>query len=116
MLILALDLGKFNTMCCFFDTNTRNHSFLNATTDHNYLTTVFKKHKIDLVFLESCGPQAGSTILPRASVSMPCRPLDGRTRSRTYTYPAVEHCHQLTLTYRNGLIHVESRETSDTSP
>ncbi len=23
MIILALDLGKFNTMCCFFDTQTR---------------------------------------------------------------------------------------------
>ena len=56
MLILALDLGKFNTMCCFFDTKTRKHTFLNATTDRNYLTTVFKKHKIDLVVMEACGP------------------------------------------------------------
>ena len=56
MMILALDLGKFNTMCCFFDTKTRKHTFLNATTDRNYLTTVFKKHKIDLVVMEACGP------------------------------------------------------------
>lgn len=56
MKILALDLGKFNTMCCFFDTKTRKHSFLNATTDRNYLSTVFKKHKIDLVVMEACGP------------------------------------------------------------
>jgi hypothetical protein len=46
MKILALDLGKFNTMCCFFDTKTRKHSFLNAATDRDYLTTVFKKHQI----------------------------------------------------------------------
>ena len=56
MKILALDLGKFNTMCCFFDTKTRKHEFLNATTDRNYLTTVFKKHPIDLVVMEACGP------------------------------------------------------------
>ena len=54
--ILALDLGKFNTMCCFFDTKTRKHSFLNATTERNYLDTIFKKHKIDLVVMEACGP------------------------------------------------------------
>ena len=56
MKILALDLGKFNTMCCFFDTKTRKHSFLNATTERNYLDTIFKKHKIDLVVMEACGP------------------------------------------------------------
>ena len=27
MKILALDLGKFNTMCCYFDTKTRKHEF-----------------------------------------------------------------------------------------
>ena len=56
MKILALDLGKFNTMCCFFDSKTRKHEFLNAATDRNYLETVFKKHKIDLVVMEACGP------------------------------------------------------------
>jgi hypothetical protein len=39
MKILALDLGKFNTMCCFFDTETRKHEFLNAATDRHYLIT-----------------------------------------------------------------------------
>ena len=56
MKILALDLGKFNTMCCFFDTKTRKHSFLNAPTERNYLNTLFKNHKIDLVVMEACGP------------------------------------------------------------
>lgn len=56
MKILALDLGKFNTMCCFFDTTTRKHHFLLATTERNYLTTVFKTHQIDLVVMEACGP------------------------------------------------------------
>ena len=56
MKIFALDLGKFNTMCCFFDTKTRQHTFLNATTNRHYLETVFKKHKIDLLVMEACGP------------------------------------------------------------
>ncbi len=32
MKILALDLGKFNTMCCVFDSKTRKHIFINAST------------------------------------------------------------------------------------
>jgi transposase len=56
MKILALDLGKFKTMCCFFDTKTRKHEFLTAATDRSYLTTVFKKHQVDLVVMEACGP------------------------------------------------------------
>jgi transposase len=56
MKILALDLGKFNTMCCFFDTKTRKYEFLTAATERGYLTTVFKKQTIDLVVMEACGP------------------------------------------------------------
>ena len=56
MKILALDLGKFNTMCCYFDTKTRKHEFINATTERTYLTTVLKKHPSDLVVMEACGP------------------------------------------------------------
>jgi transposase len=56
MKILALDLGKFNTMCCFFDTKTRKAEFLTAATDRHYLATIFKKRKVDLVVMEACGP------------------------------------------------------------
>lgn len=56
MKILALDLGKFNTMCCYFDTKTRKHEFINATTERTYLTAVLKKHPSDLVVMEACGP------------------------------------------------------------
>lgn len=56
MKILALDLGKFNTMCCYFDTISRKHEFINATTERNYLTTVLKRHPSDLVVMEACGP------------------------------------------------------------
>jgi transposase len=56
MIILALDLGKFNTMCCFFDTETRTPRFLNALTDREYLKKVFQSRSIDLVVMEACGP------------------------------------------------------------
>ena len=56
MKILALDLGKFNTMCCYFDTETRKHEFINATTERNYLTTVLKKYPAGLIVMEACGP------------------------------------------------------------
>ena len=39
-LILALDLGKFKTMCCFFDTNTRKAEFQVAATERDYLAKV----------------------------------------------------------------------------
>jgi len=45
MMILALDLGKFNTMCCFFDSETRKPEFIVAETQREYLTKIFKlKH------------------------------------------------------------------------
>ena len=56
MKILALDLGKFNTMCCFFDSETRRHTFQLAATERNYLTAIFKTCKADLVVMEACGP------------------------------------------------------------
>jgi len=66
MNILALDLGKFNTMCCFFNTRTRKHEFLNAATERKYLATVFSRHKIDLVVMEACGPSGWVSDLARS--------------------------------------------------
>jgi transposase len=54
--ILALDLGKFNTMCYFSDSKNRKHSFLNAVPERNYINTLFRKHIIDIVVTEACGP------------------------------------------------------------
>ncbi len=56
MIILAIDLGKFNSMGCFFDTRTQEHRFLNAATTRRYLTAVLTSHEIDLVVMEACGP------------------------------------------------------------
>lgn len=55
-MILALDLGKFNTMCCFFDSETRNPEFVVAETQRDYLSKIFKLKHVDIVVMESCGP------------------------------------------------------------
>ena len=56
MKILSLDLGKFKSVCCVFDTKTRKFEFLTVATERGYLTTVFKTYKVDLVVMEACGP------------------------------------------------------------
>ncbi len=76
--ILALDLGKFNTRCCFFDSKTRKHVFLTASTDRNYLSNVFKKHQSDLV---GWGTGTGPVIdppnsIPRGVVRFQARPTE----------------------------------------
>jgi len=56
MKILALDLGKFNSVCCLFDTKTRKSRFLTTPTRREHLDSVLKSHKADLVVMEACGP------------------------------------------------------------
>ena len=53
MNILALDLGKFNTVYCFFNSKTRQHEFLSLATERNYLTTVLNGRNINLVVMEA---------------------------------------------------------------
>ncbi len=53
MKILALDLGKFNSVACFFDTATRKPRFVTVATQPNYLSTLFKSEAIDLVVMEA---------------------------------------------------------------
>ena len=56
MNILALDLGKFNTTCCVFDSKTRKTRFLTTPTQRESLCAVLKQNKVELVVMESCGP------------------------------------------------------------
>ena len=56
MNILAIDLGKFNSMCCFFDTQTQEYRFQTAATNRRYLTILLENHDVDLVVMEACGP------------------------------------------------------------
>ncbi len=56
MNILALDLGKFNSVCCFFNSKTRKTKFLTTPTTRDQIVSIFKDCKADLVVMESCGP------------------------------------------------------------
>ena len=47
MNILAIDLGKFNSMCCFFNTKTQQYSFWPAATTRRYLRTVLEEFPAD---------------------------------------------------------------------
>jgi transposase len=56
MKILALDLGKFNSVCCFFNSKTRKAKFLTVPTKREHISDVFKNSNADLVVMEACGP------------------------------------------------------------
>ena len=44
MNIIAIDLGKFNSMFCFYETATQEHCFAKATTEKGYFRSVFESH------------------------------------------------------------------------
>ena len=54
MKIIAIDLGKFNSMVCFFDSDTNEHRFQLIKTELGYLRTLLTKHVSDLVVMEAC--------------------------------------------------------------
>lgn len=54
MNILALDLGKFNSMACFYDSESGKHRFQLCKTERNYLTTLLQSEPFDLVVMEAC--------------------------------------------------------------
>ncbi|MEM7315155.1 MAG: IS110 family transposase [Planctomycetota bacterium] len=53
--ILAIDLGKFNSMCCFYDPG-GNHVFQTVPTDRDYLRSFLLAQDVELVVFEACGP------------------------------------------------------------
>ena len=56
MIILAMDLCKYNSMCRFFDTKSQQCEFLNSATTRSYVRSLFQNRQIDLVVMEACGP------------------------------------------------------------
>jgi transposase len=56
MKILALDIGKFKTVYCFYDSKTRKSTFANILTDRGFLNALFREKKCHLVVMEACGP------------------------------------------------------------
>ncbi|MEM8671787.1 MAG: hypothetical protein AAGG48_29990 [Planctomycetota bacterium] len=56
MLILAIDLGKYNSMCCFFETSDQKPVFWNTATTRPAITALLENRRPDLLVMEACGP------------------------------------------------------------
>lgn len=54
MQILAIDLGKFKSVACRFDTGTQTTEFVTLATERGYLTSVLSSRRPDLVVFEAC--------------------------------------------------------------
>jgi len=55
-MILSMDLGKFNTVCCFYDTANHKYRFETIQTKRNHVDHVLGLEHVDLVVMEACGP------------------------------------------------------------
>lgn len=56
MIIMAIDLGKFNSMGCIYDNETQEQQFETLATERGYFKTVLNSYSPDLVVVEACGP------------------------------------------------------------
>ncbi len=56
--ILAIDVGEFNSMCCFFDPYTGKARFQTAATDRDYLRSFLAAQNVQRVVIEACGPSS----------------------------------------------------------
>ena len=56
MTILAIDLGKFNSVCCFYSPKTRKAKFITTPTTLEHFTSIFEDCGADVVVMEACGP------------------------------------------------------------
>ncbi|MGB7325018.1 MAG: transposase [Rubripirellula sp.] len=65
MMILSMDLGKFNTVCYRFDSKNQQHRFETVATKRSHVDSLldnplgaFGEIKPDLIVMEACGPSA----------------------------------------------------------
>lgn len=56
MMILSMDLGKFNTVCCLYDTQSRKHRFETIATKRSNVDHLLQSNHADLVVMEACCP------------------------------------------------------------
>lgn len=56
MMICALDLGKFKTVACLFDTQTQKYRFETILTKQSHVKHLLDSNQIDLLVMEACGP------------------------------------------------------------
>ena len=62
--ILAINLGKYNSMCCFYNPDGA-HQFQTVPTDRDYLRSFLQAQQVDRVVFEACGPSGWLTDLCR---------------------------------------------------
>lgn len=56
MMTLAIDLGKFTSVACFFDTSNQQHRFETIQTQKSHIEHLLATQSIDQVAMEACGP------------------------------------------------------------
>ena len=56
MLIIAIDLGKFNSMACIYDSETQEQQLETLATERGFFKCLFNSYSPDLVVVEACGP------------------------------------------------------------
>ena len=56
MIIMAIDLGKFNSMVCVYDNVTGEQQFETVSTERGFFRTLFNSYSPELVVTEACGP------------------------------------------------------------
>ena len=56
MMNLSMDLGKFNTVYCFNDTENHMYRFETIATRRNHVDHILGLETVDLVVMEACGP------------------------------------------------------------
>lgn len=57
MVTCAIDLGKFKSVCCFFDPDTQKHQFETIATKRSHIENLLtSRTDINLVVMEACGP------------------------------------------------------------
>jgi len=61
MMTLAIDLGKFTSVACFFETTTQKHRFETIQTQKNHIEHLLATPGIDQVVMEACGPSGWIT-------------------------------------------------------
>jgi hypothetical protein len=56
MIIMAIDLGKFNSMACMYNKDTQEQQLETLATERGFFKTLFNSYSPDLVVVEACGP------------------------------------------------------------
>ena len=56
MIIMAIDLGKYKSMVCYYNTETQEYTFETVPTERAYFLTLLQHYSPDLVVVEACGP------------------------------------------------------------